>query len=115
MRELKNYDETENNSYGFISGILMGAAVGAAVALLLAPKTGVDMRQQISATTGKLRRKAMDGYGVAADTVSHMVDDVVTRGKQAVQNGQQTYDNVLNAADDASQAASRSMKSAPRA
>jgi len=113
MRELKTYD-TENDSYGFMTGILMGAAVGATVALLLAPKTGVDMRHQISETTGRLRRKASEGYGVAAEKVSHLVDDVVSRGKDALHNGQETYENVLHAADDAAQAASKSIHKAAR-
>ena len=111
MREVKNY-ENENHSYGFMTGIMMGAAVGAAVALLLAPKTGVDMRHQISETTGRLRRKASEGYGVAAEKVSHMVGDVVSRGKEAVQNGQDTYEQVLHAADDAAQTASKSIHKA---
>jgi gas vesicle protein len=36
-----------NKTYGFLAGAIMGALVGATLALLLAPYSGADLRQQI--------------------------------------------------------------------
>ena len=80
MREMKTY-ENDGNGGGFVMGLLCGAAVGAAVGLLLAPKAGAELRQQIYDSTGRIRRSATDGY----ETVTHAVDDLVERGKKAAQ------------------------------
>jgi gas vesicle protein len=37
-----------NNLVGFLAGLAMGALVGVSVALLLAPSSGEDLRNQIS-------------------------------------------------------------------
>lgn len=106
MREMKTI-ETEGS--GFVMGLLCGAAVGAAVGLLLAPKAGSDLRQQLYDSTGRLRRRATEGYVAAVDTVSGAVDDVIGRGKKAAQRGQETYENVRQAAVDATNAASKAV------
>jgi gas vesicle protein len=79
-------------------GLICGAAVGAAVGLLLAPKAGAELRHQIYETTGRLRKSAEKSYASAVDTVSDVVDDVVERGKTAAQRGQETYENVRKSA-----------------
>ena len=110
MRE-ENYG-TDNHGHNFLTGMLCGVAIGAAVGLLLAPKAGSELRHQIADTTSRLRRSASHGYAVAADKVSHIVDDVVTRGKQAVHHGQETYEQVRHSADDAAQAATKAINKA---
>ncbi len=97
MRELNTYDSESHNS-GFLMGMLCGAAVGAAVGLLLAPKAGSELRQQLYDSTGKLRQTAMRGYETAVDTVSRTVDNVVERGKAAAQQGHEAYDSVRKSA-----------------
>jgi len=37
-----------NKIYGFVSGAIMGALIGATLALLLTPYSGNDLRQQIN-------------------------------------------------------------------
>ena len=109
MRELKTIDTDGSGGSGFMMGLLCGAAVGAAVGLLLAPKAGSDLRQQLYETTGRLRRNATEGYVAAVDTVSGAVEDVIGRGKKAAQRGQETYENVRQAAADATHAASKAV------
>jgi len=104
MRELNTLD-AEHNGRNFLMGVVCGAAVGAAVGLLLAPKAGAELRHQIAETTNRLRHKAAEGYEAAAETVSHVVDDVVARGKHAAQRGQETYDTVRKSAADVTHAA----------
>ena len=44
-----------------ISGVIAGAILGAAAALLLAPNSGRESRQALAARTGELRQRA-EGY-----------------------------------------------------
>lgn len=111
MREMKTYDSETSNGSGFMMGVVCGAAIGAAVGLLLAPKAGSELRQQLYDSSGRLRRKATEGYNAAAETVSSAVDDVMERGSDAVRRGKEAYENVRQTATDvsneAAQAASR--------
>ncbi len=57
--------ETRSSNGGTMAlAVLAGAAIGAAVALMLAPKTGRDMRRVI--------RKRADGL---RETAGHVIDD----------------------------------------
>jgi gas vesicle protein len=107
MREMRSYDSEASSNNSFMLGIVCGAAVGAAVGLLLAPKAGAELRQQLYETSGRLRRKAADGYNAAAETVSHAVDEVVERGTEAVRKGRETYENIRQSASDATNEAAR--------
>lgn len=101
MREMKSYDSENSGGSGFVMGVVCGAAIGAAVGLLLAPKAGSELRQQLYESSGRLRRKAADGYNAAAETVSHVVDDVSQRASEAVRRGKETYDSIRQSAADA--------------
>ncbi len=104
MREL-NTNNTDSRNGNFLLGLLCGAAVGAAVGLLLAPKSGSDLRHQLYESTDRLRQTAVKGYDAAVETVSHAVDNVVERGKMAVQQGHEAYDNVRKSAANGAKAA----------
>ncbi len=43
---------------GYLRGLVTGALVGAATALLLAPKRGEDIRQDLADSAGRLKEKA---------------------------------------------------------
>jgi hypothetical protein len=47
--------------------------------MLFAPKTGSELRNQISEQTGRLKTSANDAYSQASEKVSQMVD----RGREA--------------------------------
>jgi len=98
MKEAMMREMNTDSGSGFVMGLVVGAAVGAAVGLLLAPKAGAELRNQLYETTGRLRRSAEKGYASAVDTVSDAVDDVVTRGKVAAQRGQETFEHVKKSA-----------------
>jgi gas vesicle protein len=115
MREMKSYDSESSGGNGFLMGVVCGAAVGAAVGLLLAPKAGAELRHQLYDASGRLRRRAAEGYNAAAETVSHVVDDVAERANEAVRRGKETYENIRHTAteatNDAAAAASRATNS----
>ena len=86
--------EEESGGGGFVLGLLCGAALGAAIGLMFAPKKGADFRQTIYESTGDLRRKAYDAYGQA----SEQVNSAVTKGRQAVERGREAFDNARQSA-----------------
>ena len=66
----------ESRAEGFILGAIAGAAAAAIASLLFAPKSGKDLRKDISEGTSKTLEQA-DGYlDAAKQKGSQMVDDV---------------------------------------
>ena len=73
----------------FLVGVLCGAVPGAALGLLLTPKTGKDMRRALRDSSERLKRRAGETYTGASDAVSHLVDkgrSVLKRGRDHVEN-----------------------------
>ena len=73
----------------FMIGVICGAAVGAAVSLLLTPKTGPEMRRQVMESTDGLRRKATAAYSDA----TNVLNDVIARGREAIDAGRRTFES----------------------
>ena len=86
--------EEEAGGGGFVFGLLVGAALGAAVGLMFAPKAGSELRQTLYDSTGDIRKKATDAYGQATQTVN----DYVAKGREVVDRGRQAYDNARESA-----------------
>lgn len=62
------YDEKEDSSAGsFLFGALVGGVIGAATALLLAPKTGKEMRDDFSTQANQLKDKSIELSSIAKD------------------------------------------------
>ena len=86
--------EEESGGGGFLIGLLCGTALGAAIGLMFAPKTGSEIRQTLYDSTGDIRRKAYDAYGQASD----QVNNIVSKGRQAVERGREAYDSARQSA-----------------
>jgi len=84
--------QSEQNGRGsdFVVGLLCGTAVGAAVGLLLATKTGAELRGEIAQSADRLRRRVGESYDRASEAVGQAVD----KGRDAVRQGRQTFDEV---------------------
>jgi gas vesicle protein len=51
---------SDNGGANFLAGFLVGATVGAIAALLLAPKSGRELRESLAEEGKKLRDRAVD-------------------------------------------------------
>lgn len=62
-------------------GLISGAAAGAVVGLLFAPKKGTETRKKISETSDSYLQEAKNKFNEFADSVSHKVDEVKNKTK----------------------------------
>lgn len=66
------YDE-ESGPLGFFAGILLGAVIGAGIALLAAPQGGKRTRRELTRVASRVRDAAEDGWGEIGDEVRSAV------------------------------------------
>ncbi len=76
---------------------LLGAAVGAGVALLLAPQSGAETRKQIAEKTRKLGDELDHRVQGVKEEVKHRSGDL----KQALSAGKDAYDRARHAGEPA--------------
>ena len=67
----------ERHIVNFISGLVLGAIIGAGVALLTAPEAGRRTRKKLKKAAGQLRGAAGDRLEDLADEVKGKVDEVI--------------------------------------
>ena len=75
----------ENDGSGsgmFLLGAVAGALVGAGVALLMAPKAGTEMRQDLTAGWGSLRDAAARRYRELADRAGVQLENIEEKADQ---------------------------------
>jgi len=110
MRESEIY-ETGGNGSGFVMGLITGAAVGAALGLIFAPKRGSELRDDLARSTEGLRRRASQAYDAVSDTVSDLAskggsavssmlnksDEVLAQGQKAMEVGRDVVDQTRSA------------------
>ena len=68
---------------GFVAGMAIGALVGAAVALIFAPKAGVAFRAEIGESAAALRDAVAERYQQLAARAGVTLEDVRERAGQA--------------------------------
>ena len=71
-----HYEDEEAGTH-FLAGVLVGAVLGAAVALLTAPQPGHRTRRRIRRVAGNLRDGASDRWEDLADEIKGRVDETV--------------------------------------
>jgi gas vesicle protein len=75
------YDD-DARLFNFISGLICGAAIGAGVAILMAPESGKKTRRRISRAAEDLRENAGDRWDDLADEVRERVDEALAGAKK---------------------------------
>jgi len=75
------YDH-EAQVLNFLSGLVLGAVIGAGVALLTAPEAGSRTRRRIRKVAGEARSTATDRWDDLADDVKVKVDDAIAGAKK---------------------------------
>jgi gas vesicle protein len=73
-------DRSQEGLISLLAGISVGAVIGAATALLLAPQSGAETRSYIGDTTGEVLGKIRDSM----DEVRAKLDQVIANTKQVV-------------------------------
>lgn len=91
---------------GMVKGAVIGGVVGAAAALLLAPKPGREMRQDLAAAYNKSMDKSKEWASTAgtktqelASKVGQQASDIISQTKSAMTNAK---DGINAAKDDIS-------------
>lgn len=74
------YDH-EAQVFNFISGLVLGAVIGAGVALLTAPESGKRTRRKIRRAAEGIRTDAGDRWQDLAEDVKDRVDDAISTAK----------------------------------
>jgi gas vesicle protein len=69
-----------SSAVGFGLGILCGAALGAVIAMLCAPKSGAELRRDVVKSMDRMKRQA-----------SSKMSDVKARGRRAWQAGREAF------------------------
>ena len=93
-------DEDKNVAMNFLAGLGLGALLGAAAALLLAPKSGTETRQDIAGAAEDLRDKA----GKMVKDLSESSEELVKKSKELLES---TKEKVQSAVEAGKQAMSR--------
>ena len=79
---LMNEQESTGSSGLFLLGAVAGALVGASVALLMAPKPGVEMRSDLNASFNSLRDAAARRYREMADRAGVQISNLEEKADQ---------------------------------
>ncbi len=80
---MRMMDDNESGGSGmFLLGAVAGALVGAGVALLMAPKPGTEIRQDLNAGWGSLRDAAARRYREMADRAGVQLENIEEKADQ---------------------------------
>lgn len=100
---MSSNNEEKNLALNFLAGLGLGALVGAAAALLLAPKPGTETRQDLADAADELKVKA----NKVVQDISHSSDELVKKSKELIQV---TKDKVQSAVEAGKQAVAKKVE-----
>jgi gas vesicle protein len=78
----------ENNTKSFFLGALLGGIVGGISSLLLAPKSGQQLRKDICSACKQLAQEAEEGIKEAAETGKQKAKHLAEEGKEKLKAGE---------------------------
>lgn len=84
---MKKHFDTES----FVLGTFVGAAIAGVTALLFAPKSGEDLRDDIGSQADKVKGQAKDYMHLAKDKGLELKDSAEKKGQEYLENASATY------------------------
>jgi gas vesicle protein len=94
---MHEYESRSGNQGTFLIGLLAGAAVGAALGVVLAPCSGAETRRKLAASGERLKDEANRTYAQASEGVQQFV----SRGREAIDRGREAFQRARTSADSA--------------
>lgn len=70
--------------FNFLSGVICGAAIGAGVALMMAPQSGKKTRKKLHRAADDLRENATDRWEEVAEEVRDRMDEALASAKKRI-------------------------------
>lgn len=89
-----------NTVKGFLFGLLAGGALGAALALLYAPKSGNEFRGDIKKRKDELLEDAEEYISSAREKAVHMINDGKKRADSLISDARKRAEELLHDAED---------------
>ncbi len=103
---MSNEHEEKSVALNFLAGMGLGALIGAAAALLLAPKSGSETRQDLASATEDFKTKASK----AVNELSQSSEELVKKSKDLLES---TKEKVQQAVDAGKQAMTSKQEQIP--
>ena len=98
---------TDDHGSSFLMGLLAGTVLGAGLGMLFAPRTGSELRQQISDSANRLQRTASEKYEEASGRMNEVVnrgrdayEHLVHKGRDAMEKGREAYQEAAGRASE---------------
>ncbi len=92
------YERQEEPNAGFAAGLITGASVGAGLALLLAPKSGAALRDELGESWISLREAVGRRYRDLAERAGVELDDLQARIDQTADAVESSASRLVEAA-----------------
>lgn len=89
---------SDNNGANFLVGFFVGTAIGAMAALLLAPKSGKELRETLVGEGKRLRERAAEEGRRFVERSEEVLSDVRERGEAAYQKGREGIQETADSA-----------------
>jgi gas vesicle protein len=88
----KSLEYREGGGGSFVMGLLTGTVLGAGLGMLFAPKSGPELRRDLSDQANTMANQASEGYRRASESASQWAEkgrEVYSKASEAVSKGAQ--------------------------
>src|ERR1700752_5229784 len=104
------YDRFDNEGGGggsFVMGLLTGTVLGAGLGMLFAPKSGSELRSQLSEQANNLANTASEGYRKATENAGQWAQSGKEAASEWAGRGRDLYDKAKDAVNRGAEEAQR--------
>lgn len=111
MKRQHDYDyemhHTTSSGKSVLTGLLIGAAIGAATALLMAPRSGEETRAEIRNKAMEYRDRTRDVVNEAKTKAQDLKEGMVEKAEDLRNRGKETVNQQLDQVSQAAEAGKR--------